>query len=102
MNPMNIRHLSSVALIVSSTLVLSGCQMLDFDVGDRIDYKNNKSVNTLEVPPDLSSPDYDPTYATIPGGSVSASALARGQARSDGRAVLPVNAGVQVIKSPKP
>jgi len=95
---MNIRHLSSVALIVSSTLVLSGCQMLDFDVGDRIDYKNNKSVNTLEVPPDLSSPDYDPTYATIPGGSVSASALARGQARGDARAVLPVNAGIQVMR----
>jgi outer membrane protein assembly factor BamC len=97
MNPMNIRHLSSAILISGSVLVLSACQALDFDVGDRIDYKNNKSVNALEVPPDLSAPDYDPTYSTVPGGSVSAAALARGEARSDSRAVLPANAGIQIM-----
>ncbi|MDD5394755.1 MAG: outer membrane protein assembly factor BamC [Thiothrix sp.] len=99
MNPMNIRHLSSAILIASSVLVLSACQSLDFDVGDRIDYKNNKSINALEVPPDLSAPDYDPTYSAMPGGSVSASALARGEARHNSRAVLPVNAGIQLMSN---
>lgn len=96
---MNIRHLSSIVLIVSSTLVLSSCQVLDFSVGDRIDYKNNKSINRLEVPPDLSSPDYDPTYATIPGSPVSAAALARGQASNNQRAVLPLSSGIQLIRN---
>ena len=99
MNLMNIRHLSSTILLASSVLVLSACQSLSFDVGDRIDYKNNKSINALEVPPDLSSPDFDPTYAAVPNGTVSASALARGEAGRNSRAVLPTNTGVQLMSN---
>lgn len=94
---MNIRF-SSIVLICSSVLVLSSCQSLGVDdVADNIDYKTNKSVNTLEVPPDLSSPDYDSTYATVPGGSVSAAALARGEA-SNSNAVLPVSTSAQIMR----
>lgn len=93
---MNTRHFSSGLVLASSLLVLSGCQSLNFDVGDRIDYKNNKSINALEIPPDLSSPDYDSTYANIPGGSVSAAALARGEAVRGKGTVLPVAAGIQI------
>ncbi len=95
---MNIR-LSSISLACASVLVLSACQSLSFDVGDTIDYKSNKSINALEIPPGLSSPDYDTTYAAIPGGSVSAAALARGEAQGNSRAVLPVNAGSQIMSS---
>jgi outer membrane protein assembly factor BamC len=96
---MNILHLSRPVLVISSVLVLSACSGLNIDsVSDRVNYKNNKSVNALEVPPDLNAPDYDPTYATIPGGSVSAAALARGEVQNDSRAVLPTNAGIQLMR----
>lgn len=93
---MNIRYLSRSALVISSVLVLSACSSLDFNVSDNIDYKDSRSINSLEVPPDLSAPNYDSTYAAIPGGSVSATALASGKAQGDARAVLPTNAGIQL------
>ena len=99
MSPMNILPLSRSVIVVGTALALSACSMLNVDaVGERVDYKNNKSINSLEVPPDLNSPDYDSTYATIPGGSVSAAALARGEAQGDSRVVLPSNAGIQLMR----
>lgn len=95
---MNICYLSRSALVISSVLVLSACGSLNFDVGDRIDYKNSRSINALEVPPDLNSPAYDSKFAVIPGSAVSASALAQGSAQSDSRAVLPANAGLQIMR----
>jgi len=97
MNPMKVSKLSRPVLVFSSVLALTACHALDFSVGDRIDYKNNNSINALEVPPGLSSPDYDTTYATVPGGSVRASALAKGEARNQSRAVLPLNSGIQLM-----
>jgi outer membrane protein assembly factor BamC len=98
MSPMNILSLSRSVVVISSVLILSACSGLNIDsVSDRVNYKNNKTINSLEVPPDLNAPNYDPTYATIPGGSVSASALARGEATQDSRVVLPTNAGIQLM-----
>lgn len=99
MNPMNMLHLSRPVLVLASVLLLSACSALNIDsVEDRVNYKNNKSINALEVPPDLNSPEYDSTYATIPGGSVSANALAQGQAQADAREVLPTNAAIQLMR----
>lgn len=99
MNPMTIFNSSRKVLTLGSVLLLSACSGLNVDsVGDRVDYKNNKSINALEVPPDLNAPDYDPTYATVPGGAVSASALAQGQAQAGTREVLPANAGIQLMR----
>ena len=99
MSSMNILPLSRSVVVLGSVLALSACSGLNIDaVGERVDYKNNKSINSLEVPPDLSAPDYDPTYATIPGGSVSAAALARGGVQNDSRMVLPTNAGIQLMR----
>ncbi len=93
------RFLLRTGLVLSSVLVLSACSSLDFDVGDRIDYKNSKTINALEVPPDLKAPDYDPTYSTIPSGAVSASALAKGSAQTGRMTVLPISGGVQMMSS---
>ena len=93
------RFLLRTGLVLSSVLVLSACSSLDFDVGDRIDYKNSKTINALEVPPDLKAPDYDPTYSTIPSGAVSASALAKGNAQTGRMTVLPISGGVQMMSS---
>ncbi len=99
MSPMNILSLSRLMVVISASLALAACSGLNIDaVGERVNYKNNKSINALEVPPDLKAPDYDSTYATIPGGSVSASALARGDVQQSGRVVLPTNAGIQLMR----
>ena len=99
MNLMSKRYLLRSVLVMSSVLVLSACSSVDFSVADRIDYKNSKSINALEVPPDLNSPDYDPTYASIPGGAVSANALARGEVQTGRELVLPSNGAVQLKSS---
>lgn len=99
MSSMNMLPLSRPVMLIGSVLMLSACSGLNIDaVSDRVDYKNNKSVNALEVPPDLNAPDYDPTYATIPGGAVSAAALARGDAQQGGAVVLPTNAAIQLMR----
>ncbi|EIJ35392.1 outer membrane protein assembly factor BamC [Thiothrix nivea] len=99
MNPMTLLLSSRRALVIGSVLVLSACSGLSIDdVGERVDYKNNKSINSLEVPPDLNAPDYDATYAAIPGGAISASALMQGQAKSGVREVLPTNAAIQLMR----
>ena len=99
MSPMNILSLSRLMVVISASLALAACSGLNIDaVGERVNYKNNKSINALEVPPDLKAPDYDSTYATIPGGSVSASALARGDAQQGSAVVLPTNAGIQLMR----
>lgn len=86
-------------LVMSSLSLMAACSSFgNFDVTDRVDYKGSKSINSLEVPPDLSSPNYDTTYANIPGGGVSASALARGEGQGDSRAVLPSNAGIKMMR----
>lgn len=98
MKSMNIRRWSGSALLLGSVSLLSACGTLDLDVTDRVDYKNSKTVNSLEVPPDLDAPEYDSTYANIPGGAVSANALARGDAQVNTNTVLPTNAGIQLMR----
>lgn len=99
MTPMTIFHSSRWMLAVGSVLALSACSGFNIDsVGDRVDYKNNKSVNSLELPPDLNAPDYDNTFAAVPGGAVSANALEHGQAQSQTREVLPATAGIQLMR----
>lgn len=98
MKAMSMRRLVCSVLILSSGLLLTACSSMDFNVGDRIDYQNNKSINTLEVPPDLKTPDYDPTYATIPGGAVSAAALTRGGAQGSNIQVLPTNSAIKLMR----
>ncbi|MFN3786541.1 MAG: outer membrane protein assembly factor BamC, partial [Thiothrix sp.] len=104
MNPKIRRPQSRVTLqallLGGSVAGLSACSMLDGidDVRDSINYRNPKTVNALEVPPDLNTPDYDLTYATIPGGSVSASALARGQGPVGAPTVLPTHDAIKLMR----
>jgi outer membrane protein assembly factor BamC len=57
-------------------MVLAGCSVLE---GDKIDYKSAGKAPTLEVPPDLTQLTRDTRYA-VPGGAVTASGFAAGQA----------------------
>jgi len=62
--------------------------MQDMTSGKRIDYKSAKSTPPLEIPPDLSAPQYDDRYVVA-----SASDLANRNTRADARekTVLPGN-----------
>lgn len=67
----------SFSLVSVSTLcALSACSSIKLPEG-KIDYKAGTDVvASLEVPPDLSSPEYDQTYAVPANGKVSATRLA--------------------------
>jgi outer membrane protein assembly factor BamC len=64
------------ALAMCAALMLSGCSTLE---GDKVDYKSASKGPTLEVPPDLNQLSRDSRYA-VPGGTVTASSYAIGQA----------------------
>lgn len=51
-------------LAFSSIMLLSGCSWLKIDtVADLVDYRgNSSSIASLEIPPGLTAPVYDPSY----------------------------------------
>lgn len=53
-----------VSVAFSSVLLLSGCSWLRIDaISDSVNYRSNSnSIASLEVPPGLTTPIYDPTY----------------------------------------
>ena len=69
------------ALALSVALSLGGCtSMAEWVAGDKVDYRNRAGKTApLEVPPDLSQLARDGRYR-VPGGTVSASAVATGTA----------------------
>lgn len=72
--------LTRPALVAAAVLavLLSGCESMTFNLGKKIDYKSAGSVPALEVPPDLTTPNYDDRYqATTASGAVAARAAPR-------------------------
>ncbi len=71
-------HLS---IVLSSMLVLSGCSVPSFlkmdAIGDTVDYHRAANpVRALAIPPGLSDPDFDSTYASVQSGSGNAGTVA--------------------------
>ena len=81
-------------------LGLSGCSTLDnlTDTKSIVNYKVNKSVKVLDFPPDLTSPEYDNSFALPSGGVILASSLARNEVGKNQSAtnVLPNSSFVRV------
>jgi len=72
---MNMKFASYVA--VSTGLVfLTGCSQINrvFDNKESVNYTTAKTVSSLEVPPDLTAPQYDSTFE-VNSGKVSASSI---------------------------
>lgn len=77
------RKTISITMILMAVLSISACS-----VGSKIrgvlsnngvvDYQNNKSVKNLEIPPDLTRPEFDNAFA-LPTGTISAVALKSGE-----------------------
>ena len=68
-------------IVLSSMLVLSGCSVPSFlkmdAIGDTVDYqKAANPIRALAIPPGLSNPDFDSTYASIQGGNSGSAAMA--------------------------
>jgi len=84
---MSTRGLVLAVMIVAS---LGGCESMNVSqLGKRIDYKSAGSGPSLELPPDLTAPQYDDRYAVT-----SASELAAKNANRPKQAdLLPVNSG---------
>ena len=76
------------ALAVMIVVTLGGCESMNISqLGKRIDYKSAGSGPSLELPPDLTTPQYDDRYAVT-----SASELAAKNANRPKQAeLLPVN-----------
>jgi len=52
----------AVAACVLLGALLAGCESMTTSLGKKIDYKSTSSAPALEIPPDLSSPQYDQRY----------------------------------------
>ncbi len=93
----------SIVTFTSTALLLASCSGFSSSLklpDHKIDYKNSKSVKSLEVPPDLTTPEFDSTYTVNSNGSVSAVAYGRNQgATSSGVRVLPSVQGIQLKRA---
>ena len=52
----------AAVLAAGLILALAGCESLTGSLGKKIDYKSVSSAPALEVPPDLTTPQYDDRY----------------------------------------
>lgn len=77
------KHIASILLVFGVVMNLSGCSALSKirgALGNKasVDYQNNQSVKRLEIPPDLTQPEFDDAFAIPSGNVVSAVAVNNG------------------------
>ena len=83
----------AVALAVVVLVSLAGCESMP-SLGKRIDYKSASSAPSLELPPDLSTPQYDDRYAVTTASGLAAQTAARPK-QTD---LLPTNSEAHIAK----
>ena len=86
----------AILALAALAFVLAGCESMNVSsLGKRIDYKSASSSPSLELPPDLTTPQYDDRYAVT-----SASELAaRNAARPQRTELLPTNSEAHVARA---
>ena len=94
-NRLSFRGVALLAL-AALALVLAGCESMNVSsLGKRIDYQSASSSPALELPPDLTTPQYDDRYAVT-----SASELAaRNSARPQRTELLPTNPDAHIARA---
>ena len=94
-NRLSFRGVAILAL-AALAFALAGCESMNVSsLGKRIDYKSASSSPSLELPPDLTTPQYDDRYAVT-----SASELAaRNAAKPQRTELLPTNAEAHVARA---
>jgi outer membrane protein assembly factor BamC len=59
---MRFSRTAATALLAGAALLLTGCETVSLSAGKKIDYKSISSGPALEIPPDLTSPQFDDRY----------------------------------------
>ena len=84
----------AVAAAMLVATLLAGCESLTFNMGKKIDYKSAGSAPALEIPPDLTTPNYDDRYQSSTAlGAVAARAAPRPSE------VLPPNPDAHLVRA---
>ncbi len=88
----------TLVLTVTAVLALTACGLMDKVAPgrDKIDYKKSKAIDTLEVPPELSSSTINDAPASLGSASTSYSEFGATQPSRDAAGVLPDSTGVRV------
>ncbi len=74
-----LKSLAGVLLVgVGAAVLVAGCETMSTSLGKKIDYKSASTAPALELPPDLSAPQYDERYNVA---TASAAAAARDATR---------------------
>ncbi len=74
-----LKSLAGMLLVgVGAAVLVSGCETMTTSFGKKIDYKSASTAPALELPPDLSAPQYDERYNVA---TASAAAAARDASR---------------------
>ena len=83
-----------VALAALTMLTLAGCESIS-QIGKRIDYKSASSAPSLELPPDLTAPQFDDRYAV----SSASELAAKNAGRPKQTELLPVTTDARVARA---
>jgi outer membrane protein assembly factor BamC len=88
------RRAAAFVATAAIALSLAGCESMTFSLGKKIDYKSATSAPALEIPPDLTTPEYDDRYA-----AQTASAAAAARAAGKPTEVLPINGDARLARA---
>jgi outer membrane protein assembly factor BamC len=96
MNVFSISGARLAALALVALLSIAGCESLGIGpIGKRLDYKSAASAPSLELPPDLTTPQYDDRYAVTTASGLAAQNADRPK-QSD---LLPTNAEAHIARA---
>ena len=71
------RMLLGLAAAAAATILVSGCETVGVSMGKKIDYKSTSTVPSLELPPDLTTPEYDDRYNVATASGIAARSATR-------------------------
>jgi outer membrane protein assembly factor BamC len=86
----------AAVLAVGVVLVLAGCESMS-SLGKKIDYKSVSTAPALEIPPDLTTPQYDDRYNVATASGLAARDATR--PRSGGDIAPNANADARIVRS---
>jgi len=94
MNVPSVSAARSCALVLVVLLSLAGCESMP-SLGKRIDYKSASSAPSLELPPDLTAPQYDDRFQV----STASGLAAQNASRPKQTELLPTNSDAHIARA---
>ena len=94
MNVPSVSAARSCALVLVVLLSLAGCESMP-SLGKRIDYKSASSAPSLELPPDLTAPQYDDRFQV----STASGLAAQNASRPKQTELLPLNSDAHIARA---